>query len=121
MDWKTAKDRLLGVRFKEATIEGDPLNFMIRLADNCDITAERFSLVQRTEAFQQIYRRFGPLEGQHPPTGQILSVLENGNMPLRTLVESAPFQDCMSKTGNPELAELVEQVKRGMAVDTKVF
>ena len=121
MDLKTAKDRLLGVRFKEATIEGDPLNFMIRLADNCDITAERFSLVQRTEAFQQIYRRFGPLEGQHPPTGQILSVLENGNMPLRTLVESAPFQDCMSKTGNPELAELVEQVKRGMAVDTKVF
>jgi hypothetical protein len=56
-------DEMLGIQYKVTNLADDPMNFMIRLTDNCDMTAERFSALQKTEAFREIYTTFGPLKG----------------------------------------------------------
>ncbi|MBN1961576.1 MAG: HD domain-containing protein [Deltaproteobacteria bacterium] len=68
-------DGILGIEYREVSIMSDPMNYMIRLADNLDMSATRFSEIQRSAAFQEIYRRFGPMAGQNPPTGWLLADL----------------------------------------------
>jgi|GEM_PF-1838100 hypothetical protein len=64
-------DEILGVEYRSADAMEDPLLFLVRLADNTDMTPNRFSAIQRTEAFQDVYHFFG--EGD---SGKLFAYLE---------------------------------------------
>ncbi|KKT18597.1 MAG: hypothetical protein UW03_C0037G0018 [Candidatus Peregrinibacteria bacterium GW2011_GWA2_43_8] len=100
VDLTTKGDEMLGLQYREVTLLDDPMNYMIRLTDNLDMTAERFSEVQRTEAFREIYRIFGPLEGQKPPTGKLLEALERckkGKMDMAEVLADPQFKAILDK------------------------
>jgi hypothetical protein len=65
-------DAGLGVEYKAADALDDPLLFLVRLADNTDITINRFSDLQKTKCFQSFYHILG--EG---PSGKLCNYLEN--------------------------------------------
>lgn len=79
MDLKKEKDNLIGLQFKIADMNQEPLNFLIRLADNLDMQTTRFSELQRTTAFKEIYHAFGPTT----KTGKILVRLEAHSKALK--------------------------------------
>ncbi len=117
VDLAHEKDKILGIQYKEVTLLDDPMNFMIRLTDNCDMTVERFSELQRTKSFQEIYRAFGPLEGQHPPTGKLLEALEKvqkGSMEMADIIADPKFKPLLDKFGvdtNEEIGRLIKSYK----------
>jgi len=51
--------KAIGLEFHEVDLVNSPLSRAIRIADNMDMSADRFSEVQTTPAFQEIYRRLG--------------------------------------------------------------
>jgi len=73
VDLKEKGDNLLGLEFKRVDSLEDPLEFLIRFADNLDIAPDRFSEVQATKAFKDIYYNFG----QQKETGRLLERLES--------------------------------------------
>ncbi len=59
VDLEQKGDAALGIEYKEVEVDQDPLLAMIRIADNMDMLAERFSPAQREPAFQEIYHHLG--------------------------------------------------------------
>lgn len=74
IDLKQKKDALLGVEFQNVDALTSPLHAVIRLADNIDMRAERFSQVQSTPAFREIYAALGDPRGD---IGQVTIKMED--------------------------------------------
>ncbi|MFH0862518.1 MAG: hypothetical protein V1875_05750 [Candidatus Altiarchaeota archaeon] len=74
VDLKGEKDGLLGLEFQEVDAKEQPFTFAIRVADNMDMTEKRFSELQRSEPFKQIYRAFAGTDDN--PRGNILAQME---------------------------------------------
>ncbi len=117
VDLSTGKDEMLGIQYKEVGVDEDPMNFIIRLTDNCDMTPERFSALQRTEAFSSLYRKLFPFEGQIPPTGQVMEVLEQKTADTRAILDE--FAECQRSLNSPELDAIVKRVQNGESVSAK--
>ncbi|MEI6266756.1 MAG: HD domain-containing protein [bacterium] len=58
------KDKMIGLEYSEVDIEDEPLQGVIRVADNMDMRRVRLSETQLDPAFQEIYEAFGDM-GDH--------------------------------------------------------
>lgn len=64
IDFLSKKDNLLGLEFSEVALMTSPLQAIIRLADNMDMQADRFSTIQNESLFQAFYKELGAEESQ---------------------------------------------------------
>lgn len=58
-DLISKKDRLIGLEYKPVDVMSSPLQAIVRLADNVDMTQARFSELQREPAFKEVYHLLG--------------------------------------------------------------
>jgi len=72
VDLNKKDDEILGVEYRKADAMEDPLLFLVRMADNTDMTPDRFSDIQKTIAFRDVYHFMG--EGK---SGKLFSYLES--------------------------------------------
>jgi hypothetical protein len=59
VDLASKKDNLLGLRYQEANLEKNPLQTIIRMADNMDMKPERFSEIQKNPLFLDFVKELG--------------------------------------------------------------
>jgi len=112
VDLARKKDKKLGIEFKEASLQNDPLNYMIRVADNVDMVKDRVSPFQATEIFKQIYRDFGP----GTDTGLVLVELEDCK-DLKALLKIKTIREKLAEYGvntNQDAKGIIKDFKRAM-------
>ena len=112
VDLAKKNDKLLGIEFKEASLQNDPLNYMIRVADNVDMVKDRVSPFQATEIFKQIYRDFGP----GTDTGLVLVELEDCK-DLKALLKIKTIREKLAEYGvntNQDAKGIIKDFKRAM-------
>jgi hypothetical protein len=64
VDLLEKKDNLLGLRYQEVDLENNPLQTIIRMADNMDMKPERFSEIQREPLFLDFVKELGSDSGK---------------------------------------------------------
>ena len=69
------KNNVLGLEYSEVTLMDDPLSAVIRLADNMDIAASRFSDLQREPLFQAYYTELGKPDSYFYKNNQNIEVV----------------------------------------------
>lgn len=90
-------DGKLGLEYRTVDLYKDPLQAVIRLADNMDLANDRFVGVQKDEAFKAIYHMYG--DGRKPES-KLLKRLEQGD-------QSAIHEvSAIMKEENPDVSEL---------------
>lgn len=108
LDLAKKDDSILGIQFKVADLADDPMNYMIRLTDNLDLTPERFSALQRSKAFGEIYHRLG-----RGIDGEVLMTMEVIKSKVKKV---GRLREQLSKTTDPvKIADLSDDIENLIA------